>query len=117
MALTLTSADGKTSFDYNSVKDYKTDVLTLDYQDISANTNPIDRSEKQTGDMAIITQPYGHIVIYNGSGLTYGNLAGGKAAKLSRSKFDWTSQPSTSGGVNIKYLKNRNVIYRWKALK
>lgn len=121
LPLQLSSADGKVAFDsnsdkYNSVGEFKKDALTLGSQDISSNTFGLNRDSKQAGDMSILVKPAGHIVVHNGgtgSGITYGNLRGGKASAVESFSYDWTQKDYPG----YEYLKDRKTVYRWKVLK
>lgn len=125
LALQLTTADGKTTFDSNSdkftdVKGFKTTAQQgLRAKDISANTNTVDKKDAQPGDMILLTAPANHVAIYSQTEptrkLTYGNLQGNNPSEV-KTTGDWSNYTRDGRGRSIKYNPDTKHAHRWKVL-
>ncbi|MDR0231380.1 MAG: hypothetical protein LBI82_04600 [Dysgonamonadaceae bacterium] len=143
LQLTLQTKDGR-SFDsnadvYNTVDDFKygakgdngqrdksTSVFTQMFaRDVSSNTTTVDKANTVAGDMAILTAPADHIVIFNQGGATaqdrrvsYGNLmfenGVAKNTTITYNKRDWTNSTVDGQGRTMVYNPGTSKVHRWK---
>jgi len=126
LALQLSSANGKTIFDSNSdkyknVKQFTSDVNGgLAANDISSNTFIVAKSDKQAGDIVIVTSPYHHIANYssvNPNKLTYGNYYSRENKPgIVKTETDWSNSSQDGNHNKIVYYPDMKHVNRWNVL-
>ena len=126
LPLQLTTSDGKTTFDsnsdnFNNVTDYKSAVTSgISADDIPSNTFSVDKSDKQTGDMILLTKPVNHVASYssvNPNKLTYGNLTDDGVSTTVKTTGDWSNANTDALDRKIKYYPDKKHVNRWNVLK
>lgn len=125
LSLSLTDSEGNTTFDsnsdaFNNVEEFTTAVKgSLTAKDIPANTFSVDKSNKQVGDMIILTAPVDHIAIFssiNPGKLTYGNLNSDNTATELKTTGDWSNASHDARNRAISYSPDKKHVNRWDAL-
>jgi RHS repeat-associated protein len=138
LELQLTSADGKTSFDsnsddYNSVGDFLNGTrnaegkrvpgalsLSVANGDIQANTFSINNTERQPGDMVILTQPAGHVMSYSSRStneLIYGSQDADYNPIAVKGNGDrWTFNDYDGSGRPLRRYPDKSHVNRWNVL-
>ena len=138
LELQLTSAEGKRTFDsnsddYNSVGDFLNGKrnaegkrvpgalsLSVANGDIQANTFNVNNSERQPGDMVILTQPAGHVMSYSSKStneLIYGSQDASYNPIAVRSNGDrWTFRDTDGSGRPLLRYPDKNHVNRWNVL-
>jgi hypothetical protein len=126
LPLQLTTADGKTTFDsnsdnFNTVTDYQSAVTSgISANDIPSNTFSVDKSDKQTGDMILLTKPVNHVASYssvNPNKLTYGNLTDDGVSTTVKTTGDWSNASTDAYNRKIQYYPDKKHVNRWNVLK
>lgn len=125
LSLSLTDSEGNTTFDsnsdaFNNAEEFTTAVKgSLTAKDIPANTFSVDKSNKQVGDMIILSAPVDHIAIFssiNPGKLTYGNLNSDNTATELKTTGDWSNASHDARNMAISYSPDKKHVNRWDAL-